>query len=104
AKFVAAKHLNGFRIRGRKLLASSNRCKHLRHGTFLELRSNRLKHEYRRVTGIPQITCRRIWNPRGIIVTRKVVAELDLPRHHADNLKAHALYQHRFANRWPAAE
>ena len=103
-KFIAAEHLERFGIGGRKILPRRHCGQHLRHRLLLELRRDRLKHHHRGIARIPQIAGRRIRNPRRLIVAGEIIAELNLPRHHADHGEAHAGDLHRLAHRRASAE
>ena len=53
-KFVAPKHLKGFRIGRRKLLAGRHCGQHLGHRFLFKLRSNRLEYHDGCVTRVPK--------------------------------------------------
>src|SRR6266851_5144732 len=103
-KLIPPKHLEGFWIGRRKLLSGCHRRQNLRHGFLLELGCDWLKHHHCGVSRVPQITRRRVRNPRRLVIAAEVIAELDLARHHSDHSEAHPAHEHRFSHCWTPAE
>ena len=56
AEFVAPKHLEGFGVGGREILALGDSCQHLRHRLFFKLRCDGLKEHDGGVTRVPKIS------------------------------------------------
>ena len=103
-KLVASEHLDCFRIGGRKLLADGDRGQHLRHRALFKLRRDGLEQHDGGIPRVPQIARGGVRNPDRVVVARKIVAELDFARHHADYREAHAADQNGFADRGTPAE
>ena len=89
-KFFVAEHLDGFFIGGRKLLPRGEGREHLGFCARFELRRDRLEDEHAGVLCVPEIAGGGEGNPGGFVVAGKVVAELNLAVHGADDGEAHS--------------